>query len=276
MSDEFDFFLVERNTNRLMQYRKRICRGCDECTQGENYICPDHTKEFHFKLRFLQYNIPPHDLEVAMGEHGEIFERRVREYSLIDETTRDTPLDGYEELFDPYMENLDGKVYERALSWAFYGHNEAGKTITAIHILCAAIELGFTGYYIHFKDLMTLYNKADYGDEPDDKRLMNFIMGCDFLVVDEVGKESKTSDQIIGVFENLIKKRTSESKPTTLVMNVKFPHRYVKTENGPVAKGGFMGKYGYSVWNALMRNYRVIEFSPKGKFRERTREEWDL
>lgn len=265
MSEEVDSFLLSYHGQKMADYKRRVFSKYDETDKSQHRLA---TNEFTQKARFWQANVTYHDLDVVMNQ--DILERRVREFDLVEEKIVPKPMNGYEDLFSGYIENIDGVVYERGLSFVFYGHNEGGKTITAVHLLCSAIQVGLSGYYISFKDLLNLYNNAEFAREEREMRLWRYIKDCDFLVIDEVGKESKVSENVLGVFEQITKHRTVEVKPTILVTNIKFPHR----EEGGKKKDGFMGRYGYSIYNSLVTSYRVIEFSPDGKFRKRTRREW--
>jgi DNA replication protein DnaC len=270
MGEGADSFLFSYHGARLADYKKRIFTKYNEKDKEEHRKA---TKEFFHKSRFWQANVTYHDLDVVMNQ--EIMERKVREYDLVDEKIIPKPLDGYEELFNDYIDNIAGAVYERGLSFVLYGHNEGGKTITAVHLLCTAIQSGLTGYYISFKDLLNLYNNAEFAREEDAMRLWRYVKDCDFLVIDEVGKESKVSENVLGVFEQIVKHRSVEVKPTVLVTNIRFPHDVEKRENGSVKKTkGFLGRYGHSIFNSLITSYRIIEFSKSGKFRQRTRREW--
>lgn len=264
MSKDFlDTFLCNYHAKTLDRYRNRIISEVEDAEPFDELEKARAILQFHKKARHWQYNVPFHELNVVMNE--EVFEKKVLEVDLID-GTKSKPINLYEEVLDKYIANIDGKVYDDGLSFVFYGYNESGKTLAAIHTLCSAIEQGLTGYYIGFKDLLHLHNNAEFAREGEESRLWHHVLGCDFLVIDEVGKESSTTDNVLSVFEKVVKTRSSDVKPTILVTNIDFPKE----------QGGFKERYKNSVYNALITRYRVFQFSPKGEFRQKTRKEWDL
>lgn len=270
MSDgDLNSLLLSYHSEKLNEYKRRVFTKYDVSDASQHRAA---TKEFMQKAKYWSANIPIHHLKVVMEQ--EILERKVKEYDLVNERVKPEVLSGYEDLFDAYIKSINGLVYQNGLSFVFFGHNESGKTMTAIHMLCSAIERGMSGYYITFKDLMNLYNNSEFGREDDATKMWRYVKDCDFLVVDEIGKESKTSENVLGTFEELVKHRIGEMKPTVLITNVKFPHRIKEVDGGTKREGGFQGRYGYSIYNALITCYKVIGFSKRGNFRKRTRRGW--
>jgi|AntRauTorcE11897_2_1112592.scaffolds.fasta_scaffold02076_8 DNA replication protein DnaC len=270
MADGIDPFLMSYHGGRLARYKERIFGKYDESNKEER---KEATREFTYKARFWQANVQYHDLEVVM--HEDIMERTIKEYDLVDEMPAPGTMKGYEDLFSEYVNRINQEVYDNGLSFVFFGVNETGKTITAVHMLCSAIERGLSGYCIPFKDLLNLYNNAEFGREPEASKMWQYIKDCDFLVIDEIGKESKVTENVLGVFEQIVKHRTEEVKPTIMATNINFPHKRVQQDDGSSKReGGFFGRYGNSVYNSLITNYRIIGFSKGGQFRKRTRRKW--
>lgn len=261
--DDFNPHLMRYHEGTIDSYTHRIKQRCET------------EKEAQFqavrRIPFWQANMSFDAVETLMRQ--DIFERTVREYSLVDEAWAydGKPFKMYKEVLNPYIKRLSGEVYEKGLSFVFFGSNESGKTFSGCHILASAIEQGMSGYYITFQELMQLHNDAAYGDETTlDKQHYKFVKHCDMLVIDEVGKESKTSDNVLSVFENILKLRSSSRLPTILISNIPFPHTYDEGKR----KGGFQAKYGYSLYNLLIERYRVFQFSKHGNFRQKTRCSW--
>lgn len=255
-------FLFSYHLDRINNYKSRLLINSDDTEEARLKA----TKELYYKSRYWQCNIPYHELEVLMS--GDIFDKNVREYDLVSKRYKDQST-LYTSFFSKYLDEVDGKVFDRGLSLLFYGLNESGKTIAAIHALSMAIQSGMSGYYIHFRDLMQCYNAAAFDSEYKERKLWNYILNCDFLVIDEVGKESNVTDNIISVFEKIVKHRSSDIKPTIVITNLNIAGQ---------GKSGnlLLDRYGNSVYSSLITRYRAFEFSPRGRFREKTREDWDL
>ena len=80
----------------------------------------------------------------------------------------------------------------------------------------------------------------------------------DLLCIDEVGKESSATPQVIGEFEEWLKTRQDNCRSTILVSNL-----------APIA---FQERYEESVWNALTEKFKVLTFDPDNDFREKVRD----
>ena len=192
---------------------------------------------------------------------GEIYPKKVRE---IDPTT--LQIQGTFSLFESKFKNLHdkiSKIIDKGYSFTFFGRNGSGKTHTAAYSLAIAIEQGKSGYFISMSDLYFLYNKVKSsreGTEPE-VQLYDFILKCDFLVIDELGKESSTENAIYFV-EEMLKTRQANGRSTVVTTNLS-------------PDGEISNKYGLSVWDVL-RMFFTYGFSQEGDFRKRTRPEWDL
>ena len=263
----FDEFLVKYHKDKIKRYKKRFLNNYKGLGVTESDNKERAFRAFLYRVDYWQANIPYDTLETLFQET--IFEKEVREYDLVDGSVGET-CDFYKDLYHIYVTSVNKEIYDNGLSFIFYGYNEAGKTFSAIHALASAIESGMSGYYIHFKDLLNLYNNAEFGRETDEVILFRHILDCDFLVVDEIGKESSVTENVLGVFEKVIKYRDEEALPTILVTNVPFAvQRGSDTQT-------FKQRYGNSIYNCLIKRYRAFWFSKKGRFRQRTRKEWNI
>lgn len=243
-----DSFLAEYNKDKLKRFRNHRYDSFDDFVRDSTYIAS---------------NIPPHELEVVRDQ--EIFDKKVREYDLSEEEFDDVI--EFSSILAKYVDNLDSAL-EHGLSFIFYGFNESGKTVEAIRILFIALSKSFSGYYIDFRNLMNLHNDALYNNDPKEKAMLSHLLNCDFLVVDEIGKESSVTDNVVGSLERVIKTRSSRNLCTTVVTNLKM------AENDLEEKG-FKERYGNSVYSAMIRNFRCFQFSKDGKFRKKTQVDWD-
>lgn len=219
----------------------------------EEYKNKLSTEEFFFMLKYLQYNMPYGEVK-ALRESG-IENRLWREWS---------PVDGYmkpREDLDMFNSFIDKApvIVGKGHSMFFYGNNASGKSYLALYIMAAYVELGFSGWYTHFKDYMLLFNAVNYKDSSD-RRVLDHIYCCDLLVIDEVGKESSVTDNVLGEFERLLKARDNEGLPTIIITNLNVED--------------FGNRYGASVRSILDHKYRFIHFNKDNKFRTKTRLEW--
>lgn len=246
-------FLIDDKYDELEKYKERAVKELGG------------VRKFEPLMEYLRYNVPYEVAKELLFGDEKIYDKKVREWHPIEEDVG-KPLSLYETFYDDYVKNID-KVVENNYSLCFFGPNGNGKTFSALHALCKAINQGKNGYYISFKQLLNVYNNAYFGGEEDgvDKKKMEFLKQCDFLVVDELGKESNKSENTLGVLEEVIKKRASFLNPTIFCSNLK------------VHEGELLKFYGNSVFSAMLRDYRFFYFSPKQDYRKLLRKDnWSL
>lgn len=226
--------------------------------------------DFEKFVRYYDYvksNIPYRYIKVVLEQ--EVYRKRVREFDLAEKDFREPTT--WDEVSCPFLENID-KACQNGLSFLLYGYNESGKTIEATRLLITAIARGLSGYYLNFKKFLNIYNNAEFQSEADAQALLSYLKFCDLLVLDELGKESNASDNTIGAIEEIIKERNSNEVSTILVTNLPVHKQNSRSTD---EQSGFKGRYGNSVYNALLRNFRAFEFSPDGEFRQKSRIDWD-
>jgi DNA replication protein DnaC len=213
---------------------------------------------YDYFIRFLIANIPLHYIFSVYD--AELFEKNVYMYDIATEKLK-TKGSG------PKVFSLYGSFLDKILknpkeildtSFVFFGFNESGKTHSAIHMLCYLIDEGQTGYYIQSKDLVSLTHSCAYNKDvsQDDKDLLKYIYECDFLVVDELGKEPLTEPSIVAL-EMVIKSRQASLVSTVFVSN----HSYEDIKQN----------YKSSIWSALCKNYVMLWFDKNGLYRHKTR-----
>jgi len=252
----------DHKRKNALEYKRLISKDCLECQDHLYGICDIHSAELARAIKHFGSGIPIHFVKEL---NNSIIEKDCIEYDLISDSMS-PPFKGYRDLFIPYINSLSGKVLEDSLSFVFYSFNGAGKTHTAIHILSEGLKQGLTCQYVIFKDLMNIYNRSEFAREEESEDSYKMIMYSDILVIDEVGKESTVTPNILGAFENIIKHRVSMSKATIMITNLNFPD----------PKLGFLARYGSSIYNSILQNYRVITFSKEGNFRGRLRKRWEI
>jgi len=94
----------------------------------------------------------------------------------------------------------------------FVGPTGCGKSGLATSYLLHAINQGYKGYFIDFKDLLELFiqSVADHSEKKIIKRFLNY----DVIVIDELGYTPIRKEQA-GLFFDLMKKR--HRKKTTMI-----------------------------------------------------------
>jgi hypothetical protein len=253
----------ELQTKTILELKTKLSRGCPSCDEHPFNICESHALRLAKYVKYIRCGVPPHYISEIL--EGELIDKRAREFYL-DSNSFSEPFSLYETVLDKYIDNINTKVIDNGLSFVFYSFNGAGKTHTAVKVLIEAIEKGLSGYYIIFKDLLNLYNSSEFARKPDAEKLYTEVINSDFLVIDEIGKESSITDNILGNFEQIIKYRTGFNKPTIMITNILFNH----------PEEGFISRYKSSVHNAILQNYRVLNFDKGGDFRTKLRKSWDL
>lgn len=221
-------------------------------------------------LPHLKANVPWSYLKLFFS--GPVEEKNTAEFDVIDEKvdTRN-PFSFYKDILNSYIENLDSVVIENGYSFIFYGRNSTGKTHTALHLLSHAIQKDLSGQYINFRDFIMLFNDVHFRSfEDEQKRFCDFIMNCDFLVIDELGKENAT-DNVRMVLESLIKHRLNLCKPTIFVTNFDF----ARSVDGKKVNE-FKQQYRTSIWHSIREKYRVFAFSGRVDYRSKNRKGWNI
>jgi DNA replication protein DnaC len=152
------------------------------------------------------------------------------------------------------------KMREKKVDLLFFGANGSGKTFEALRLLAAATRSS-SCYYIYLRDLYTLYNEVNFKDPTREQiQTLDYITTCDYLVIDEVGKES-LSAPLISYMETLLKYRAGAMKRTVICSNI------------DASKKELLTRYGNSVWDVVASGYLMFQFSAKGNFRKQFRVE---
>jgi len=182
----------------------------------------------------------------------------------------------YNQFINPYIDNIGTLVLEEGFSYIFSGAHDKGKTFSALHVLSHAIANGLSGYYFpYLKDIKDLHDKVKYKEHTkEEAALFKYINDCDFLVVDELGKEN-VNDNLKTILEQIIRTRSINSKPTILVTNLHFLG-HGSSKRSPLINQ-FAEVYGFSIFKLIYQNYRVIGFQSENQsFRKKFKADWSL
>ena len=140
-------------------------------------------------------------------------------------------------------------------SFLFTGHNSTGKTHVALWLLGKFAACGYTIHYYKFKRYLSHILNAF--TDVEQRRFLDEAAQVDLLCLDEVGKESSATPQVIGEFEELIKYRQDNKKPTILITNLTMDL--------------FRSRYDESIYEALAEKFVVIMFDLSNNFRLKNR-----
>jgi len=125
---------------------------------------------------------------------------------------------------EQYITNL-AKAYEKGIGLFLQGQNGRGKSMMASLILKAALNQGYTTYMTTLSDAITMFAGSWY-DKKTEEQFKYQIISADFLVVDELGKELRSSkkesnqvDLAETAFNSFFRRRADLYLPTIICSN---------------------------------------------------------
>lgn len=105
-------------------------------------------------------------------------------------------------------------------SLLFRGNTGLGKTHLSLSIAYEVIQKGFGVYYASCQRLMDRLQTQQFHRDPTDSTdYLQMALGCDLLVLDDLGAEFSTSFSIAAL-QNLINTRLVENRPTIISTNL--------------------------------------------------------
>lgn len=162
------------------------------------------------------------------------------------------------ELFARYMDYLD-EMFEDKINLILYGSNGSGKTYLSSLIVKEAYRKRYTSFRVTLKSFIDMHFKRDKDELIADK--LDEIINSEFLVIDEVGKETFDKSQFnIAVFEELLRERDTQGKPTIICTNLPLEER-----------GGLYEQYGKSIQSLIDGNFIKIKFEGEDNRHDVTR-----
>ena len=151
------------------------------------------------------------------------------------------------DFFTKYLTNIE-LMFDDNVSLILYGKNGNGKTWLSSLIVKEAYIYRFSSFRVTLQSFIDMHfrkGEEEYRDK------LNKIISADFLVIDEVGKETFAKNQFnIIVLEELLRQRETLGKPTVICTNLPL--------NGD---GGLFSQYGNSIKSLVEGNYVPIEFN---------------
>lgn len=127
-----------------------------------------------------------------------------------------------------YVEQFD-EMYAKGAGLYLWGANSTGKTYTACSVLKEIQMRGYSTYCVMADKLRSIYIDKDMFDP--DMSIVQRVESVDVLLIEDLGKEytGKGSGWAELCFENLLRTRTRELKPTLITTNLSpkdFGDRY--------------------------------------------------
>ena len=139
------------------------------------------------------------------------------------------------EAFGAVTSYLEDPAYFRqaGCGMLFSGLVGNGKSMLAILMLKTLLAEGFSGYFGHFPDLLDQY-RSTWRSAEERQYYQRHIRNVDFLVIDDVGKESTiggVEQRAVAstVFDTLVRHRLAHALPTIITTNLSmddFAMRY--------------------------------------------------
>ena len=150
-------------------------------------------------------------------------------------------------LFSIYTRDFDLALRD-CVNLMCFGSNGTGKTMLTSIIVKEAYIHRYSSYRVTFQEYISLYLQQSRDIVAKEK--MADIMESEFLVIDEVGKETTAKNQFnVTVFEELLRKRDTLGNPTIICTNLPLDER-----------GGFYDQYGKSVESLVEGSFVKILF----------------
>lgn len=141
---------------------------------------------------------------------------------------RDLPEGVVKECFRRYITELSVNASE---GWGLYmyGSNGVGKTFACTSLLKEVVKAGYSAYCILADELKLAYIDGSRFDA--DSTIVRRVETVDFLLIEDLGKEysGRGSGFAELCFENLLRKRSRECRPTFVTSNlspIDFKSRY--------------------------------------------------
>ena len=207
-------------------------------------------KKYEKLSKFMISNVP-YDILVNQHIYGK----------LVTDSISSEVIELRKEIVYPYIKKIK-EVANNPYGLVFLGKNGTGKTFVGLKILYYAIINELEVFNIDMSGLLELSRKS-FDRNSSAGNLLDEISSVDFLMIDEVGNESKRSSYSVSEFKNLLKKRVTLRKPTILVSN--FLYKDFKKE------------YGKSIDSIVAAHFKILDFSKAADVRKtKCRGEMDL
>lgn len=138
-----------------------------------------------------------------------------------------------------YVEQVD-LMTSRGIGMYLWGNNSRGKTYSACALLKEIYKSGYTTYCVMADQLRSIYIDRQMFDP--EMTVVQRVEQVEVLLIEDLGKEytGKGSGWAELCFENLLRKRTRELKPTFITTNLSpkdFGERYKESAQAICLEG---------------------------------------
>lgn len=166
-------------------------------------------------------------------------------YEYIEGTLEDYVQDGdIKVFFERYLNHLHD-MYEDRINLCLYGANGTGKTFLASLIVKEAYRLRYTSYMTTLANLIDVTFKPNKTEE--DWQIIKTVKEADFLVLDEVGKETFNKNlSNVNLLEETLRNAVKTGQVVILCTNSHLDDLYKK--------------YGASIKSLIEGSYAKLEF----------------
>lgn len=193
--------LSERDRKYLLKLKKTIIEDCSKC-RGTDYKCAC-LDLYRLEFKKVKANIATKYRSLTFDQitHPQTTAVRTKIAS--------------------YLSDLDNQL-ENGKGLYLYGSTGLAKTGIASIVLIEALRKGRSGYFITLDGLVDLY-AGGWKDEELKQQYQDVVLGTDVLVIDEVGNESKTNNQLVsGCFNDVLRRRFNNLQTTIVTSNLYF------------------------------------------------------
>lgn len=193
--------LSERDRKYLLKVKKQIISNCSKC-RGLDYKC-SCLDDFRLEFKKVKANIAAKYRSFTLDQitHPETIEVRAR--------------------VAEYLENLETNL-ENGHGLFLYGSTGLAKTGIASIVLMEAIKKGRSGYFTTLDQCVDLY-AGGWKDEDKKVLYQELILDSDVLVLDEVGNEARTNNNLTSnCLNDVVRRRANNLQTTIMTSNLYF------------------------------------------------------
>lgn len=193
--------LTERDKKYLLKLKKTIIQNCAKC-RGTDYkcVCLDL---YRLEFKKVKANIATKYRSLTLDQitHPQTVAVRAK--------------------IAEYLSDLENQL-DAGRGLYLYGSTGLAKTGIASIVLIEALRKGRSGYFITLDGLVDLY-AGGWKDADLKEQYQDVVLGTDILVIDEVGNESKTNNQLVsGCFNDVLRRRFNNLQTTVITSNLYF------------------------------------------------------
>ena len=155
--------------------------------------------------------------------------------------------DDYKDFFQKYLSNLH-LMYEDRVNLCLYGANGTGKTYLSSLVIKEAYRLRYNSALVTMQGLIDLNFRPQKTDE--DWERIKSIREADFLVIDELGKETFTkTGSNINLLEETLRNAVTRGQVVIICSNLPLE-----------GEGGLYKQYGASLKSLIDGSFVKLEF----------------